>query len=136
MTSIFMLVIKFLCQYLRRYCRVPLLKSWEDVASIKKVCGWKNTMWTPLLPFLSFFSMLLIVEPIIPLTLVFKREVSLHNTYSNQWWNCRIQTAEGREGVRTLKIIVKVMTRGGFIMMIKFQGPSLLQTPFKALEES
>ena len=135
MTSIFMLVIKFLWQYLRRYCHLPILKSWEDVASIKEVCGWKNTMGTPL-SFRSFFSMLLTVEPIVPLTLVFKREVSLHNAYSNQWWNCRIRTAEGREGVTTLKIIVKVMTRVGFIMMITFQGPSLLQTPFKALEES
>ena len=135
MTSIFMLVIKFLWQYLRRYCHLPILKSWENVASIKEECAWKNTMWTPL-SFLSFFSMLLIVEPIVPLTLVFKREVSLRNTYSNQWWNCRIRTTEGREGVTPLKIIVKVMTRGGFIMMIKFQVPSLLQTPFKALEES
>lgn len=136
MTSIFVLLIKFLCQYLRRYCHVPILKSWEDVASIKEVCGWKNTMWTPLLSSLSFFSMLLIVEPTVPLTSVFKREVSLYNTYSNQWWNCRIWTTEGREGIRTLEIIVKVMTRGGFIMMIKFQGPWFSQTPFKALEGS
>lgn len=87
-TSIFVLCIKLLCQFLRRYCHIPLLKS-QEYGSINQGNVWlkEHKLWTPLLSFLSFFSVLLIVEPIVPLTLVSKRKVALHITYPNWWWN-------------------------------------------------
>lgn len=86
------------------------------------------------LSFLSFFNMFLFVEPEVIMTLIFKIEVAFHNIYPNWLWNSlEFQPLMVGMVLGIQQIKAKVMSRGGFIMKLKLQGPSLPQTPAKDL---